>query len=345
VVSIPLSYAQAMEDVVLAQVFRGEPAGTYIDIGGGHAVADNVTFWFYLAGWRGVVVEPQEHLHRAYAGLRPRDTALAVLVGASHGEADFHEVDRLHGFSTMVTAHAESAGRFGADFSTSRKPITTLARLCEEHALSRIDLLKIDVEGAEAEVLAGADFSRHRPRVIVVEAVTPGSMQPAWDSFEPTILAAGYRFCFFDGLNRFYVADEAAPLAARFPQKPLPWENAAHLFDFGRAARNRKHPDHALAQLFRAEELAELAMLPAERLQAVLLSAPTVAAAKAAPDMLRAVANLCGQPPMVGPSPWPRLAPTTPLADALAAIVASDALRAALGRICPAYDGGFIMEE
>ena len=28
--------------------------GTYIDVGSGHPVADNVSFWFYLKGWSGL---------------------------------------------------------------------------------------------------------------------------------------------------------------------------------------------------------------------------------------------------------------------------------------------------
>ena len=71
-----------------------------------------------------------------------------------------------------------------------------------------IDFLKVDVEGAEADVLAGGDFKRFRPKVIVVEAVAPGSGEPAWQDWEPMLLAQGYRFALFDTLNRFYVAEE-----------------------------------------------------------------------------------------------------------------------------------------
>ena len=67
-----LSYAQNLEDYVLWQALGGKPPGVYIDVGGGHPVADNVSCWFYLAGWRGIVVEPQENLARMYVHVRPR---------------------------------------------------------------------------------------------------------------------------------------------------------------------------------------------------------------------------------------------------------------------------------
>jgi hypothetical protein len=41
-----LSCSQNMEDYHLWLTFEGQPAGTYIDIGAGHPVADNVSFFF-----------------------------------------------------------------------------------------------------------------------------------------------------------------------------------------------------------------------------------------------------------------------------------------------------------
>ena len=57
-----LSYTQNLEDYHLALAFAGQASGRYIDIGGGHPVADNVSFWFYERGWQGIVVEPQPEL-------------------------------------------------------------------------------------------------------------------------------------------------------------------------------------------------------------------------------------------------------------------------------------------
>ena len=50
-----------------------------------------------------------------------------------------------------------------------RVPTTTLDRIVEEQGLSRVDVLKCDVEGAELLVLAGARevLRRHRPAVVL----------------------------------------------------------------------------------------------------------------------------------------------------------------------------------
>ena len=190
-----LSYAQNLEDYHLAQVFAGKTDGFYIDVGAGHPVADNVSFHFYLQGWRGIVVEPQERLCALYEHLRPRDIAASVLIGAESGRAKFHEVDRLHGFSTTVERHARGAAKFGASFRTSRKFVLTLASLCDAHRVEEIDFLKVDVEGAERDVLAGADWRRFRPKVVLVEAVAPGTMAPSHEEWEPILLRQRLRLC------------------------------------------------------------------------------------------------------------------------------------------------------
>ena len=80
-----------------------------------------------------------------------------------------------------------------------------------DHVAGPVDFLKVDVEGFEREVLAGADWSSFRPRVVVMEATVPKSDEPAHEGWEPMLLEVGYRFAMFDGLNRFYAhADEPA---------------------------------------------------------------------------------------------------------------------------------------
>jgi FkbM family methyltransferase len=305
-----LSYAQNLEDYHLAQVFEGQASGFYIDVGAGHPVADNVSFHFYLQGWRGIVVEPQERLCALYEHIRPRDIAASVLIGAEPGRAKFHEVDRLHGFSTTVERHARGAAKFGASFRTSRKFVLTLASLCDAHRVEEIDFLKVDVEGAERDVLAGADWRRFRPKVVLVEAVAPGTMAPSHEEWEPILLGAGYGFAFFDGLNRFYVAEEAAALKARFPEKPAPWDEVRHLYEFGRAPENPQHPDHALAKALAGACLAALPTLTPKALRALL------AAGAEGPEVER-----------------------------LLAAIDTDAFRAGLGRIAAPYDGGQLLDE
>ena len=52
---------------------------------------------------------------------------------------------------------ARKAAELGTRYVTVRRPVTTLAELFDAQGVGRIDFLKVDVEGAEGEVFAGAD--------------------------------------------------------------------------------------------------------------------------------------------------------------------------------------------
>lgn len=249
----PLSYAQNMEDFHLWRALGEKPAGFYIDVGAGHPVADNVSLWFYERGWSGIAVEPQAALARMYPLVRPRDACVCALLGRASGQAQFLAFDKFHGLSTMVADNAAVAANLGEAPRRVTLPMTTLAALCEAQAVAEIDFLKIDVEGAEMDVLAGNDWARFRPRIIVLEAIAPGSGAPAWDVFEPYLVAQGYGFALFDTLNRFYVAKEHPEIAARFDGARADWGLVTHMYEIGRAPENPSHPDHALSLSFPPE--------------------------------------------------------------------------------------------
>jgi FkbM family methyltransferase len=334
--ALQLSYAQNMEDVHLEAIFGDLRNGTYIDIGGGHPVADNVSYSFYLSGWRGLVVEPQEHLATLYPHIRPRDTIESCLVGRSDGMLDFHVVETLHGFSTTVEANAKGAQQFGAGYRTERRPVATLTTLAQRHGLTRIDFLKVDVEGAELDVLAGNDWRRVRPRVVVVEAVAPGSMAETHVGWEHVLSSNDYRFVFFDGLNRFYVAAEAHDLAARVPREKAAWDSVRHLYEFGRAPDVAAHPDHALARALLEGFLADLPRRSPRELAGML--ARSEAFKKAEADGAAAVtALLAGTAEYVGRD-------DSAAGSELTARLATDRVRAALGRIAATYDGGQLLD-
>jgi hypothetical protein len=138
---------------------------------------------------------------------------LRVALGATPGAAKlFQGPPENRGSSTMVAEIADRYRSQGQEFVALEVPVRTLAQIVDEHVDGPVDFLKIDVEGFEREVLAGTDWSRFRPRIVVVESTVPNSTEPAHDEWEGMLVSAGYSFALFDGLNRFYARNDEPEL-------------------------------------------------------------------------------------------------------------------------------------
>jgi len=216
-----VSYAQNFEDVMLLRALSRIERGFYIDVGAAAPEADSVTKLFSDRGWHGVNIEPTPHLLDQLKARRDRDINLGLALSDYEGSATFHVIDET-GLSSLseevVSAHVAS----GLSSTELTVPVTTLRALWQAHVPDGQDVhfLKIDVEGEEAGVVRGADWDGQRPWIVVVEATRPASQTPSHEEWEPILLGHRYRFVYWDGLNRFYLAEEHAELAAAFETPP-----------------------------------------------------------------------------------------------------------------------------
>jgi hypothetical protein len=126
----------------------------------------------------------------------------------------------VRGWASPEAAVAELHRAEGHAVAELRVPVSTLSAICAEHARGEIHFLKIDVEGFEAEVLRGMDFERWRPWVLVIEATLPNSRETNHEAWERLVTSQRYRYVWFDGLNRYYVADEHQELMQHFGIQP-----------------------------------------------------------------------------------------------------------------------------
>jgi FkbM family methyltransferase len=214
-----ITYAQNFEDVMLARVLAGITRGFYLDVGANDPVVGSVTKHFYDAGWSGINVEPVARFHAALVRDRPRDVNLRVALGRERGTLTFFDFETM-GISTLSADFAEQHVREGHRYVRREIEVVPLREICESHCHGPIDFMKVDVEGFEREVLEGGDWTRYRPRVLVVEATRPNSHVPAWHEWEPFVIQQGYLFAYYDGLNRYYVAQEERSRLERFELPP-----------------------------------------------------------------------------------------------------------------------------
>lgn len=210
-----VSYAQNGEDVVLWRALRSVGNGRYVEVGANDPTVDSISRPFYDRGWSGLVVEPVPELAAAFRSARPRDVVVeAAITSDDVDEVVLHRVENT-GLSTLVDEIGEEHRRSGFPVSDVRVAARSLDDVLAEHLSADDDIhfLVVDTEGTEAKVLRSVDMSRWRPWVLVIEATAPRSSRPTHAEWEPDVLAAGYQFCLFDGLSRWYVAKERADLA------------------------------------------------------------------------------------------------------------------------------------
>ncbi len=155
--------------------------GIFVEAGANDGETQSNTAYFARhRGWRGLLIEPIPELAArcrvarlesvvencalvavnadgqsvpmTYCGL------MSVVEGGwSDPEAERAHVDAGRQIQSLTTYHVDVPGR-------------SLSSLLDQHKMTHVDLLSLDVEGFERQALEGLDLKRHRPRFILVEA-------------------------------------------------------------------------------------------------------------------------------------------------------------------------------
>jgi FkbM family methyltransferase len=95
-----------------------------------------------------------------------------VCLSDAIGTAELHIFDDAHAaWNTLADRPLQEYGIDVKPIYSENVPTTTIDAYCESHNIQQIDLLKIDVEGAEYQVLEGASrmMREHRVRCVIFE--------------------------------------------------------------------------------------------------------------------------------------------------------------------------------
>ncbi len=167
----------------------------------------------YDLGWRGLLIEADPELADRLRAYRPDDDVMNAAAASERTQLTFYRVPGT-GLGTLDEQEATRAQTRGFEIVTTTVEARTVDDMLDEFVeltgAHDIHALSIDVEGAESQVLEGMSFDRHRPWVMCIEAVEPGTNVPTHMQWQSQLLDRDYREIAFDGVNRWYVANERA---------------------------------------------------------------------------------------------------------------------------------------
>jgi hypothetical protein len=150
---------------------------------------------------------------------RTQDVNLELVVSNGEGEVNFYAVSESI-LSTTDPDIADHCRQAGYNVTEKKVQSLTLNQILGRYAEPTIHFMSIVVEGSELKVLQGLDLTRWRPWILLVEATIPTLSIPSFESWEPHLTNSGYEFVYFDGMNRFYVAEEHPELKDAFKLPP-----------------------------------------------------------------------------------------------------------------------------
>jgi FkbM family methyltransferase len=141
------------------------------------------------------IPELAEKLRARYAG-KPGVSVVSAALSDKNGEAQF-EINRSDASSSLLPIDPRNSEWFSRDLRVDRTvqvPTMTLPALMDEQGLREVDLLKLDLQGAERLVLTGGEPVLERVRVIYTEIFFEQLYAGAWLFWEMNEFLAGRGF-------------------------------------------------------------------------------------------------------------------------------------------------------
>ena len=163
------SYAMNNEDTAILKYFKDKKNGFYVDVGCYHPIHRNNTHLLHMQNWSGVNIDTSQFSIDLFNFMRPKDLNYNCAISDKNKNIKLFYQKELSQLSTIEKCQAESV--FQGEIKEKEIEAFTLDEILsrDKYKDSKIDLLDIDVEGADLKVLRGLSFDKFKPELVCVE--------------------------------------------------------------------------------------------------------------------------------------------------------------------------------
>jgi FkbM family methyltransferase len=161
-------YSQKDEELIIRDFFQDRQGGFFLDVGCAWPIKNNNTYYLESKlGWSGIGIDALPEYAQPWSRKRRNSRFFNLLVTDHGGTTESFYRSELAG----ISATKPMKGPAGKDvkYEEIRIPTSTLNAVLEKSGVSKVDLLSMDIEGAEPLALAGFDIERYRPDLACIE--------------------------------------------------------------------------------------------------------------------------------------------------------------------------------
>ena len=171
-------------------------SGTYVDIGAGEPIENSNTYYYYLLGWRGIIIEPYPSYAQYLRDKRPEDIVEEIAISDYDGTIEMCD-------SAAVDTFLGKEYKRRWPKRVRINTCLTLDSLIKKYPkYSNPDFFSLDVETHEEKVLSKTDFNIFTPKVMLIECIARDkSYRQNWEHY----LLPYYEYKEIIGANAIYV--------------------------------------------------------------------------------------------------------------------------------------------
>lgn len=161
-------YSQFGQDYILEMLGVAQRKGLFVEVGSNHPVKESNSYLLERKyNWTGISIDALDY-SADFLKYRKNTKFINALISAKNEEREFFVVKNRFGWQNrMSSVHKDLLDEKRYSYTKSKMDTIRLNELIMND--SQIDLLLIDVEGAELEVLNSVDWDSQSPKYILTE--------------------------------------------------------------------------------------------------------------------------------------------------------------------------------